>query len=86
MDGSGVKRDIEIGGEPLTIDAVWRIAHGLAPVRLSKGAKALSGGKADSVLMPATVVDGVTPSMNLYRDESFGPIVAIIRASMTGLT
>jgi benzaldehyde dehydrogenase (NAD) len=32
------------------------------------------------VLMPATVVDGVTKSMNLYRDESFGPVVAVIRA------
>ena len=47
---------------------------------LGKGATALSGGKADTVLMPATVVDGVTSAMNLYKDESFGPIVAIIRA------
>jgi acyl-CoA reductase-like NAD-dependent aldehyde dehydrogenase len=46
----------------------------------AKGAKLIAGGKADSVLMPATVVDGVTAAMNLYRDESFGPIVAIIRA------
>ncbi len=30
--------------------------------------------------MPATVVDGVTAAMNLYRDESFGPVVAMIRA------
>ena len=34
----------------------------------------------ESVLMPATVVDGVTSKMGLYRDESFGPIVAVIRA------
>ncbi len=47
---------------------------------LAKGARAIAGGKADSVLMPATVIDGVTDAMNLYRDESFGPIVAIIRA------
>ncbi len=47
---------------------------------LSKGARAIAGGKADSVLMPATVIDGVSPAMKLYRDESFGPIVAIIRA------
>jgi benzaldehyde dehydrogenase (NAD) len=46
----------------------------------AKGAKLLTGGQADSVLMPATVVDGVTSTMNLYRDESFGPVVAIIRA------
>jgi acyl-CoA reductase-like NAD-dependent aldehyde dehydrogenase len=47
---------------------------------LAKGAKLLSGGKAASVLMPATVVDGVTTAMSLYRDESFGPVVAMIRA------
>jgi benzaldehyde dehydrogenase (NAD) len=47
---------------------------------LSKGATAIAGGKADSVLMPATVIDGVTNAMNIYRDESFGPIVAMIRA------
>ncbi|MEN9682515.1 MAG: hypothetical protein RLZZ427_266, partial [Pseudomonadota bacterium] len=46
----------------------------------AKGAKVIAGGKADSVLMPATVVDGVTAAMNLYRDESFGPVVAMIRA------
>jgi benzaldehyde dehydrogenase (NAD) len=47
---------------------------------VANGATLLSGGKADSVLMPATVVDGVTDAMNIYRDESFGPIVAMIRA------
>ena len=46
----------------------------------AKGAKVIAGGPADSVLMPATVVDGVTADMNLYRDESFGPVVAMIRA------
>ncbi|MFM5950297.1 MAG: aldehyde dehydrogenase [Novosphingobium sp.] len=45
-----------------------------------KGATVIAGGKADSVVMPATVVDGVTEAMNLYRDESFGPVVAMIRA------
>ena len=47
---------------------------------VGKGATLLSGGKADSVLMSATVVDGVTNAMALYRDESFGPVVAMIRA------
>ena len=47
---------------------------------VSKGAKVVAGGKGDSVLMPATVVAGVTTSMNLYRDESFGPVVAVIQA------
>lgn len=45
-----------------------------------KGATVIAGGPADSVLMPATVIDGVTAEMNIYRDESFGPVVALIRA------
>lgn len=47
---------------------------------VAKGATLLCGGKGDSVLMPATVVGGVTAAMDIYRDESFGPIVGIIRA------
>jgi benzaldehyde dehydrogenase (NAD) len=46
----------------------------------AKGATVVAGGKTDSVLMPATVVDGVTAAMSLYRDESFGPVVGVIRA------
>ena len=46
----------------------------------AKGASVIAGGPAESVLMPATVVDGVTAEMNLYSDESFGPVVAMIRA------
>jgi acyl-CoA reductase-like NAD-dependent aldehyde dehydrogenase len=45
------------------------------------GASILCGGKADSVIMPATVVAGVTAAMNIYRDESFGPVVGIIVAA-----
>ena len=48
---------------------------------VSAGARILVGGKATGVIMPATVIDGVTPAMRLYREESFGPIVAIIRAT-----
>lgn len=63
-----------------TVDHV----NGLIEDALSHGAAVLAGGKAESLLMPATVVDRVTPSMRLYRDESFGPVVAIIRAEDEG--
>ena len=46
----------------------------------AKGAAVVAGGKADGVLMPATVVDGVTAQMNIYRDESFGPVVGVLHA------
>ncbi len=47
---------------------------------VSKGAKLLTGGKADSVLMPATLLGGVTSEMRIYSEESFGPICAMIVA------
>jgi acyl-CoA reductase-like NAD-dependent aldehyde dehydrogenase len=46
-----------------------------------KGAKVVSGGKAESVFMPATVIDEVIPTMRLYSEESFGPVVGVIRAT-----
>jgi acyl-CoA reductase-like NAD-dependent aldehyde dehydrogenase len=47
---------------------------------VERGATQLNGGRSDGVLMPATVIDRVTPAMRLFRDESFGPVVAIVRA------
>jgi len=46
---------------------------------LAKGATLACGGKAESTLMPATVLDHVTPQMRIYREESFGPIVTVVR-------
>jgi len=48
---------------------------------IAKGAKVVSGGKAESIFMPATVVDKVIPNMRLYAEESFGPVVGVIRAT-----
>jgi len=47
---------------------------------LAQGAEQLVGGEHDGVLMPAHVIDKVTPGMKLFRDESFGPVVGMIRA------
>jgi acyl-CoA reductase-like NAD-dependent aldehyde dehydrogenase len=47
---------------------------------IASGATKLVGGEANGVLMPAHVIDHVTPLMKLFRDESFGPVVGIIRA------
>lgn len=46
---------------------------------VKKGARVTAGGKSNGTLIPATVVDHVTPEMDLYTQESFGPVVAIIR-------
>ena len=48
---------------------------------LAHGAEQLVGGETTgNVLMPAHVIDRVTPDMKLFRDESFGPVVGMIRA------
>jgi benzaldehyde dehydrogenase (NAD) len=46
---------------------------------LAQGATLLCGGKADSTLMPATLLDHVTPGMRIYHEESFGPVKPIVR-------
>jgi len=46
---------------------------------LAKGAKLLCGGRSDSTLMGATVLDHVTPEMRIYGEESFGPVKALVR-------
>jgi len=48
---------------------------------LEKGAEQLVGGDTTlNVVMPAHLVDKVTPEMKLFSDESFGPVVGIVRA------
>lgn len=48
---------------------------------LALGATLVCGGKADNTLMPATLLDHVTPAMKIYREESFAPVKAIVRVS-----
>ncbi len=47
---------------------------------VAHGAVQLTGSAGEGLLVPAIVVDKVTPAMRLFRDESFGPVVAVIRA------
>ena len=44
------------------------------------GARLCAGGKRDGTLMQATVLDRVTPAMRIYAEESFGPVVSVVRA------
>jgi len=46
-----------------------------------KGAVLASGGSLDGTVMPATILDKVTPSMRIYGEESFGPVVTVVRVS-----
>jgi acyl-CoA reductase-like NAD-dependent aldehyde dehydrogenase len=48
---------------------------------VSKGAEVVAGGHADGAAMPATIVDKVHPNMAIYDEETFGPIVTVVRVS-----
>jgi acyl-CoA reductase-like NAD-dependent aldehyde dehydrogenase len=48
---------------------------------LAKGARLLCGGKATDTLMPATLLDRVTPQMRIYAEETFGPVKCIVRVA-----
>lgn len=48
---------------------------------VAKGAKLVCGGKAENTLMPATLLDHVTPAMRIYHEETFGPVKAIVRVN-----
>lgn len=54
-------------------------ANALIDDALAKGARLLCGGKASSTLMPATLLDHVTPDMDIFREETFAPVKAIVR-------
>ncbi|MFM0081859.1 aldehyde dehydrogenase [Paraburkholderia sediminicola] len=67
-------------GSVVDTSAVER-CNALIDDALAKGATLVCGGKADSTLMPATLLDHVTPAMRIYGDESFGPVKGIVRVN-----
>jgi benzaldehyde dehydrogenase (NAD) len=75
------------GNTPLgAVVDVKTVAHckSLIEDAVAHGAELLTGGETtQNVLMPAHVVDKVTADMKIFRDESFGPVVGIIRARDT---
>ncbi|MGA8272688.1 MAG: aldehyde dehydrogenase [Candidatus Sulfotelmatobacter sp.] len=75
--GDPRKGDVVLGavaGMP-TVDRVL----GLVNDAVARGAKVLLSGDAQGTIMPAVIVDYVTPEMQIFREESFGPSVSITR-------
>jgi acyl-CoA reductase-like NAD-dependent aldehyde dehydrogenase len=48
---------------------------------IAKGGTLALGGQIDGAVMQPTILDRITPEMKLYAEESFGPVVAIVRAA-----
>lgn len=67
-------------GSLVNQDAVTHV-RALIDDALAKGARLLTGGEVRGTVMSATVLDQVTPAMRIYGEESFGPVVAVLRAA-----
>jgi acyl-CoA reductase-like NAD-dependent aldehyde dehydrogenase len=67
-------------GSLVGTDAVDRL-QALIKDAVSKGARVVAGGSSDGTLMSATVLDHVTSAMRIYGEESFGPVVAVVRVN-----
>ena len=67
-------------GPMVNAAAVERVA-GLVEDAVSNGAEVVTGGEPDGPLFPPTVLNGVTPKMRIYSEESFGPVVGIVAST-----
>ncbi len=67
-------------GSLVSAEAASRI-RALVDDAVAKGARLVAGGGGNGTMLDALAVDGVTSAMRLYSEESFGPVVSIIRAA-----
>ncbi|MQR00718.1 aldehyde dehydrogenase [Glaciimonas soli] len=65
-------------GAMVDANAVTRVTELIADAS-AKGAHLPVGCKHEGVIMQPSIIDGVTPEMRIYREESFGPVVTVQR-------
>lgn len=67
-------------GAVVDIKTVERV-NALIDDAMSKGARLLVGDKGNNITMDAVLLVDVTSDMRIYREETFGPITTVIKAS-----
>jgi acyl-CoA reductase-like NAD-dependent aldehyde dehydrogenase len=67
-------------GSVIGLNAVERI-DALVKDAVARGARIIAGGHARGTLMDATVLDHLTSAMRIYNEETFGPVVSIVRVN-----
>lgn len=75
--GNPNRKRVQVG-PMISADAAIR-ARNLIDDAVSKGAKLLTGGAISKSTMEPAVLDHVDSSMRIYHEESFGPVLSIIR-------
>jgi vanillin dehydrogenase len=66
-------------GSIVSREATERI-ESLVKDAVAKGATLIAGGRINGTIMEATVLDHVTSAMRIYGEETFGPVVCVVRA------
>jgi acyl-CoA reductase-like NAD-dependent aldehyde dehydrogenase len=75
---AGDPREHVVLGSMVTSDAADRV-ESLIKEAVAAGAKVVAGGTRKGTILTATVLDQVTPKMRLYGEESFGPVLCVVR-------
>lgn len=77
-------RDPRHGASPLgalvSVEAANRISE-MVDDAVARGAVVRARGESTGALVSPIVVDGITPEMRMYREESFGPLVGVVRVA-----
>jgi len=76
--GDPHRKDVTLG-TMISSEAAARVA-GLVQDATAKGARIVLGGTIEGSVMQPTVLDNVTSAMRIYSEESFGPVVSVLRA------
>lgn len=76
------RRDDVALGSLVSRDSAERLKT-LIDDAVAKGARLVAGGTVEGTIMSATVLDWVTPDMRIYHEESFGPVVTVVRVQGT---
>ena len=77
---SGDPRGHVVLGSLVSRESAEKVA-GLVEDAVAHGAKLVAGGGRQGTVMEATLLDGVTPAMRIYSEESFGPAKSIVRVA-----
>jgi len=75
---AGDPRQHVVLGSMISPEAADRVESLIADA-VSAGAKLVAGGTRQGTILTATVLDRVTPKMRLYSEESFGPVLCVVR-------
>jgi len=80
--GDGLEEGVDVG--PLVSPTACERVRGYVDRAVQEGAELVLDGReapgAGDAFVGPTILDGVTPDMEVWRDEVFGPVLAMVRA------